>query len=624
MRSRARALVQNLLLSAGSTLFFLATAEGICRALETPPDEEHRLRGVANWEDWGGEFYTIAGGIPGQDESNLDGLRDRPHAEGKPAGVRRVFCLGDSTTYGQHLRPEQAWPQRLQVLLDERSWTFEVFNVALPGWSARQQRIAYGRICRKYHPDQVLLAICLNDVPDLQNNLERPPRLVSWLFARSALVRRAVDPEARHIRGVQEMFLAGETPRVRDGYERLFAEIRGLKGDAHADGATLAVIVLPFRFQLAPDAPPPRPQGVLAAFCAREAIPFLDLLSAFRRAGPSAFVDEDHPSPAGAELIAANVFASGIVAHADAGESGDAAARTTVELARQLSSRDAHARLRAAHDLARRDGAGAPAVPALVGMLADPAPQFRAAAARALGGIGAAAVDAAPALAQALDDRDADVRLRAQEALFTIRPSPADVLGAVVRILEAPAAPGREEAARVAGRFGPEARGAVPALLAALEDPRPAVRQEAIWALGQIGPDAAPAAPALIALCEDRTVRWRVADALGGIGPEAHAAVPALAAALGDEDADVRRLSARALGRIGSAARPAAGQLAAALADARAGVRIAAARALARIDADPAIAVPALEGLAHDPSGGVRREAEAALRRLRRRSPATS
>lgn len=601
-------------------MLFLAAAEGLFRALEEPRTQAHRLHGVANWAEWSGEFYTIAGANSRDDGNNLDGVRDRPHAEAKPAGVRRVFCLGDSTTYGQHLRSDQAWPQRLQAHLDARSWGFEVFNVALPGWSARQQRIAYQRICRKYRPDQVLLAICLNDVPDMQNNLARPPAAVSWLFSHSALIRRAVDPEARQIRGVQDLFLADEPRRVRDGYSRLFAEIRGLRDDVRADGAALAVLVLPFRFQLAPDAPPPRPQGVLAALCAHEEIPFLDLLAAFRRAGTGAFVDEDHPSAGGAELIAAHVLASGLVAGSDAGEPGATSSPSVAELARGLSSSDPHARLRAAHDLAQRGAPADPALPALVAMLADPGPQFRAAAARALGGIGPTAAGAASALARALEDPDPDVRLRAREALHAVKPPPEEFLGEVIRVLETPAAPGREEAARVAGQLGPEGRGAVKALLAALHDPRPAVREEAIWALGQIGPDAAAAAPALLQLIEEPTLRWRVADALGRLGPSARAAVPALTTALGDQDGDVRRLSARALGRIGSSARDSAPDLVAALGDSRVDVRLAAVRALSLVDADPGIATPALEALLDDPSDTVRNEAAASLRRLRRRA----
>ena len=63
-------------------------------------------------------------------------------------------------------------------------------NVALMGWSTRQERIAWQRIARHYRPDQVVLAVCLNDIPELFNNLSRPPRWLARLHEPSALVRR--------------------------------------------------------------------------------------------------------------------------------------------------------------------------------------------------------------------------------------------------------------------------------------------------------------------------------------------------------------------------------------------------------------------------------------------------
>ncbi len=618
MRSGARSLAQNLLLSAASTLAFLVTAEGLARVFERPRTPAHILRGVANWAEWDGEFYTISGG-PRAGEQNLDGVRDRPHAAEKPAGVRRIFCLGDSTTYGQHLHPEQAWPQRLQALLDVHSWGVEVFNVALPGWSARQERLAYRHICRKYRPDQVLLAVCLNDVPDMQNNLARPPRALAWLFSRSALVRHAVDPEARHIQGVRELFEAKDSPSVREGYRRLFAEIRSLRDEVRADGAMFAMIVLPFRFQLAAGAPPPRPQLALATFCAAEQIPFLDLLPAFRRLGEGAFLDDDHPTAGGHELIAAEVIGNGLVAVGDAGEGGLARSASVPELQRVLASADPTARLQALHSLAQLGPRAADAIPRVTSLLDDPGPQYRAAAARALGQIvRRPAAGTAAKLARTLDDPDPDVRLRAQEALHLIRPLAEECLPELVRILETPEARGREEAARVVGEMGAPARGAVEALVLGLGDSRLAVREEAVGALGAVGPDAAAAAPSLLARIDDPDLRWRVVDALGAIGPAARAAVPALTAALDDEHGDVRRLAARALGRIGPAARSSVPRLVTALADRRDDVRLAAARALRRVDADPRLAAPALERLLKDPNDSLRQEAAATLRRLSR------
>src|SRR6185503_5391297 len=118
---------------------------------------------------------------------NKEGLRDREHVVEKPKGVLRVACLGDSVTLGWGIPPESAYPQQLQDRLDARGLDAEVLNIALGGWTTRQELIAYRRIARRYHPDQVILGICLNDIPEMQNNLSRPPRWLTGLFRRSAL-----------------------------------------------------------------------------------------------------------------------------------------------------------------------------------------------------------------------------------------------------------------------------------------------------------------------------------------------------------------------------------------------------------------------------------------------------
>ena len=140
-------LALNLALAAGTTLMLVLGLEAVCRVIERPPQDAPDVE-VADWTDWDGEFFTARGWSPARD-FNSDGLRDRERAVAKLPGTRRLMCLGDSTTYGFHLRPEQAYPQLLQELLDARGAGIEVFNVALPGWSARQQLIAYRRLGRR-------------------------------------------------------------------------------------------------------------------------------------------------------------------------------------------------------------------------------------------------------------------------------------------------------------------------------------------------------------------------------------------------------------------------------------------------------------------------------------------
>lgn len=163
----------------------------------------------------------------------------------------------------------------------------EVFNFALRGWSTRQERYAYERIARAYRPDTVVLAICLNDVEDLQNNLSRPPRLVTALFRRSALVRRVLDPEAREITSIEELFETPESPRVGRGYARLFEEVRLLQAAVEDDGARLVLMLFPDADQVGPRPHQPVPQERMRAFARMEGLLLADPLPALRAIGPA-------------------------------------------------------------------------------------------------------------------------------------------------------------------------------------------------------------------------------------------------------------------------------------------------------------------------------------------------
>ena len=245
MRVYLREVLPNLLLSTATVVIFLGGTEGVCRLLESRQPPPVVAPYITPWENWEDGFYTVkstAVGWPPWEDYNSEGLRDRERTVEKPEGVRRVICLGDSTTLGWGIRPQEAYPQVLEDLLESQGDRVEVLNVALGGWSTRQERIAYERIARKYRPDAVLLGICLNDVPELQNNLTRPPALVAALYRRSALVRRLVRAREREIADVLELFTQRDSPKVKEAFARLFADLPHPNAIINASrGETLAI-----------------------------------------------------------------------------------------------------------------------------------------------------------------------------------------------------------------------------------------------------------------------------------------------------------------------------------------------------------------------------------------------
>jgi UDP-N-acetylmuramyl pentapeptide phosphotransferase/UDP-N-acetylglucosamine-1-phosphate transferase/lysophospholipase L1-like esterase len=595
-----QSLLGNLALAVAVFTAFLGALEGFCRLAEARRPRPQVADYLWDWQrKWEGDFYTMrsdANGWPPWEEFNADGLRDRTHAPEKPAGTRRVVFLGDSVTLGDHIEPHQAYPQFLQADLSDEGHEVEVFNVALWGWSTRQERLAYERIARRYAPDDVVLAVCLNDIPELQNNLTRPPRWLQVLHDRSALVRRVVDAPGREIGSVEELFGSPEPEKVQAAFERFFAEVRALRGAVVQDGASFAMVVFPFRFQVVPGAPPPRVQERIAAFCAAEGIRCLDLLPTLGPAGEAAFVDYDHLSPAGARIVARALRASGLVPF------GPGAPE-------RLSAACAGGCPRIAAWQA--GGAAAPARGELVGLLASPSPAVRSAAAWALARLGADAGPAVPALERALRDPSEGVRAAAAGALGAVAPDAA--APALMASLADARQSVRWEAARALSRAKLDADAALPALTAALRGDDPYLRGFAAWTLGEMGPRAAAAVPALVeALARAEGYgRGGASTALAKMGPAARAAVPALVEGLRDPDGERRWKAARTLGRIGPAAADAVPALVASIDDPHEYVRSHAARALGRIGVRSLPVDRALARATHDRTPAVAKEARA-------------
>ena len=96
--------------------------------------------------------------------TNEHGFRSASFAETKPAGVFRIVCLGDSSTFGMNVNDADAYPQVLARLLDERAQgRFEVLNLGVPGYSSRQGLELLRRSVLRYQPDLVTFAFGTND-----------------------------------------------------------------------------------------------------------------------------------------------------------------------------------------------------------------------------------------------------------------------------------------------------------------------------------------------------------------------------------------------------------------------------------------------------------------------------
>ena len=604
--SRRRELLVNLALAFGVSAGLLTVCEGTARFFERPED---RPRTADEWVPAANDdhFYTLKRrplGWP-RSEINADGLRDRAHSEQRPEDVWRVAVLGDSVTEGFGLTGEQAFPRELERQLEADGERVEVLSVAVRGWSTRQQRIAYHRIARRYGPDQVLVATCLNDITELALQLRPPPQLLRALHRRSALVRRVVDAAHREQAQVEELFSG------RPDLTAYFAELGRLRREVEQDGAEFTVAVLPYRFQFEPGAPPPSVQSQITSWCAAESLRCLDLRPALAPLGPAAFVDENHLSREGSVAVAAAV-------------------RTLLprrSMPEALGDALADAPLPASEAARRWLAASRPALPplerrhvreALAAALGAPLPRARAGAAWALGSLLPEA-GAEAALRAALADRSEAVAATAARALRA-RGDSSVTMAALLRALSHPAAAARWAAADALATR--QARPDwLPALRRALATPDGYVRNFAAFAVGRLGAPDAGVARELVRLVSETgdDDAPGFADALARLGSVRDEALPELVRALRDGEPAERASAARTLGLV--QAREAVPALAGALRDDEAGVRAQAALALARVG-EKGDALPALRVALRDADPWVREEAARALGLLAEPDPA--
>ena len=97
--------------------------------------------------------------------TNAQGFRTPTVSLKKPAGVFRIVCLGDSTTFGFNVEEVDTYPRVLERLLAEANpgRRFEVLNFGVPGYSSRQGLELIRQDVLQYEPDLVTFAFGTND-----------------------------------------------------------------------------------------------------------------------------------------------------------------------------------------------------------------------------------------------------------------------------------------------------------------------------------------------------------------------------------------------------------------------------------------------------------------------------
>jgi lysophospholipase L1-like esterase len=261
---------------------------------------------------------------------NAFGMRNPEVSETKAPGVRRIAVLGDSIAFGYWVSEADAFPRRLERLLDGGGCV-EVLNFGVPGYNLDQEIEMLRVRALRFSPDLVLVAFCLNDLEgifsyeyglteDRSNRartlagralellLERS-RFFSWLEYRLAELeaRRSFVRARNPLRGpLYEQAVAEQQKALLDRFTTLAAI---LKSGGGVPGLVAIFPIFGNRFAAYPHRDL---HGAVAAAARASGLKVVDLLDCYEAYDVwDVRVDVVHPSPMG-HGVAAHAIAEAI------------------------------------------------------------------------------------------------------------------------------------------------------------------------------------------------------------------------------------------------------------------------------------------------------------------------
>jgi len=229
---------------------------------------------------------------------NQFGIRERDSiAVPKPAGQRRIVCVGDSFTFGWGVPEERGWVRLLEQALRADDDDVRTVNCGAAGallideyWWALRHRFA------QFEPDAVIVTICLNDLIPCSGLFVQGPapdtgsKLLDLMLGALGHTPFDLDPSVDWVDLLMGLPATHPLYTGANPHDAMWAQGRpqralaAMKAWCHERGIKLMVILWPFLQGLGPGRwyPFSKLHGLVAAECKQLDIPFLDVLPALR------------------------------------------------------------------------------------------------------------------------------------------------------------------------------------------------------------------------------------------------------------------------------------------------------------------------------------------------------
>ena len=216
---------------------------------------------------------------------NNYGFRDHDYNQEKPEGVKRIIVLGDSFAFGEGVRQEHTFCNRLEQLLSKVGFSVEVLNFSVSGWGTRAEICYLKNMAMKFSPDLILVAYVLNDADyagklDVWEEFIRQYEKSSLRFSYLFSYTYAKTAQRLYVKSYVENMTNFS---IKETYKWTFSFRQLDQGKKLADshGVQFAVIILPFMYDLTHSHPFLPIHHMIEEHCKQSNIPVYDLLPVF-------------------------------------------------------------------------------------------------------------------------------------------------------------------------------------------------------------------------------------------------------------------------------------------------------------------------------------------------------
>ncbi|MDC0357326.1 SGNH/GDSL hydrolase family protein [Oligoflexia bacterium] len=222
-------------------------------------------------------------------------LQDQPYSVVKPANTFRIAVIGDSFTFAPHMQFDDAFPKKLERMLNLNNIVdkVEVVNYGVPGYSTKHE-VKVMRQAIAEQADLVILQLTLNDPeakPYRPSGLKGINRFGKFLPTKSQrklfsywktaeLIAQRLHNSRTHARYIKYYFKFNSKPRRWDRFKAYLKTIAKLSNES---SVPLVATIFPLFGLPLDDRYPFHPlHGSIADIFQELNIPYLDLFDAFK------------------------------------------------------------------------------------------------------------------------------------------------------------------------------------------------------------------------------------------------------------------------------------------------------------------------------------------------------